>query len=153
MAYTAKTSTGFCRCFFIENNRPKGACSAMFDKLLGVEDRFNTLEQLLSDPEVLQDRAACLKYSQEHAELGKVVEVFRTYKQTLAELEDGMELLKDKDPDIKSLAKDEVDTLTRAKEDLEDELKIEMVRPGILKIENNEYPSVFETVKEWRKTK
>ena len=95
----------------------------MFDKLLGVEDRFNTLEQLLSDPEVLQDRAAYLKYSREHAELGKVVEVLRTYKQTLAELEDGMELLKDKDPDIKSLAKDEVDTLTRAKEDLEDELK------------------------------
>jgi len=95
----------------------------MFDKLLGVEDRFNTLEQLLSDPEVLQDRAAYLKYSQEHAELGKIVEVFRTYKQTLAELDDGMELLKDKDPDIKSLAKDEVDSLMGVKEELEDELK------------------------------
>jgi len=43
-------------------------------------------------------------------------------------------------------------TATREPENLEEELKIEMARPGILKIENNEYPSVFETVKEWRKT-
>jgi len=95
----------------------------MFDKLLGVEDRFTTLEQLLSDPEVLQDREAYQKYSQEHAELSKIVTVFRTYKKTLSELEDGMELLKDKDPDIKSLAKDEIETLTRIKEGLEAELK------------------------------
>ncbi len=95
----------------------------MFDKLLGIENRFNTLEQLLSDPEVLQDRKAYQKYAQEHAELGKIVAVFRTYKRTLAQLEDGMDLLKDKDPDIKSLAKDEVDIQTRFKEDLETELK------------------------------
>ncbi|MCK4469718.1 MAG: PCRF domain-containing protein, partial [Desulfobacterales bacterium] len=54
----------------------------MFDKLKGVEERFVELEKLLSDPGILQDRDAYQKYSREHAELNKIVRVFRLYKQT-----------------------------------------------------------------------
>jgi peptide chain release factor 1 len=95
----------------------------MFDKLLGVEERFLKLEQLLSDPDVLQDRAAYQKYSREHADLSEVVAAFRAYKKILADLEDSMELLKDSDPEMKSLAKEEIDSLTNEKENLETSLK------------------------------
>jgi peptide chain release factor 1 len=95
----------------------------MFDKLEGVEERFCQLEQLLSDPKVLQDRAAFQKYSREHSDLSDIVNVFRTYKQTDHELDQSLELLKDADPDIKNMAKEEIDRLTTRKTELEEELK------------------------------
>jgi peptide chain release factor 1 len=95
----------------------------MFDRLSGVENRFLEVERLLSDPGIVQDRDAYQKYSREHAELSKIVLVFRKYKRTTEELNDSMELLKDKDPEIKEIARDEVGVLTRRKENLENDLK------------------------------
>jgi peptide chain release factor 1 len=95
----------------------------MFEKLKGVEDRFCRLETLLSDPEVLQDRTAYQKYAREHADLAEIVNVFRSYKQTDQEMDDSLELLKDSDPEIKSLAKEEIDRLSERKEQFEAQLK------------------------------
>ena len=95
----------------------------MFDKLKGVEERFVELEKLLSDPGILQDRDAYQKYSREHSDLNKIVRVFRLYKQTLTDLDDSTELLRDGDADIKDLARDEVHALTLKKDGYEDELK------------------------------
>ena len=59
----------------------------------------------------------------EHAELNKIVTAYRRYKQTLNDLEESQELLKDADPDIKGLARDEITTLSLEKEKIEGELK------------------------------
>jgi len=95
----------------------------MFEKLAGVEERHSEVEKLLSDPKIVQDRVAYQKYVREHADLNKIVTVYRRYKQTLQSLEDSHELLKDSDPEIKDLARDEIATLSREKEKLEDEIK------------------------------
>jgi peptide chain release factor 1 len=95
----------------------------MFDKLRGVEERFLEIETKLSDLEVVRDRETYQKYVREHAELNKIVTVYRKYKQTLQHLEEGQELLKDGDPEIKDLARDEIDALIQKKEKLEVELK------------------------------
>lgn len=95
----------------------------MFDKLIGVEARFIEVENRLADPEVVQDRDAYRKYVREHAELNKIVTVFRRHKQTMADLEESQELLKDADPEIKDLARDEINTLSLEKEKIEDQLK------------------------------
>lgn len=95
----------------------------MFDKLKGVETRFLAVEKLLSDPKILQDREAYQKHSREHAELNKIVTVFRKYRQTLDELDQSSELLKDGDPEIKELARDEMRSLNLKKDVLENELK------------------------------
>jgi peptide chain release factor 1 len=95
----------------------------MFDKLIGVEERFLDIEKHLSDPQIVNDRDAYQKYVREHAELNKIVTAYRSYKETLLNLEESQELLKDADPDIKDLARDEISTLTRQKEKIEAELK------------------------------
>ncbi len=95
----------------------------MFDKLIGVEERFIDVEKHLSDPKIIQDREAYQKYVREHAELNKIVTAYRQYKQTLQNLAESQELLKDTDPEIKALARDEIATLTREKVKIEDELK------------------------------
>ena len=95
----------------------------MFDKLLGVEERFIEVEKHLSDPKIVNDRNAYQAYVREHGELNKIVTVYRQYKQTLRGLDESQDLLKDADPEIKDLARDEIATLNREKEDLESELK------------------------------
>jgi len=95
----------------------------MFDKLSGVEERFIDIEKLLADPEIVQDQNSYQKYVREHAELNKIVTAFRRYKQTLNAIEESQELLKDADPEIKEMARDEINTLSLEKEKIEDELK------------------------------
>jgi peptide chain release factor 1 len=95
----------------------------MFEKLIGVEERFIEVEKQLSDPKIVNDRNAYQTFVREHAELNKVVTVYRQYQQTLHDLDDSQDLLKDADPDIKDLARDEIAALNREKEDIEAELK------------------------------
>lgn len=95
----------------------------MYEQLNGVENRFLELERLLSDPKIFQDREIYRKCSREHADLGKIVSVFRSYKQTLKELDDSRELLKDQDLAIKEMARAEIETLTLRKSRLEYDLK------------------------------
>lgn len=95
----------------------------MFDRLKGVEERFVELEGLLSDPKVLQDRGAFQKFSREHAEISEIVNTFRVYKQVNTELDDTLEMLKDTDPDLKQMAKEEMERLNHRKALLEEELK------------------------------
>jgi len=95
----------------------------MFEKLDGVEARYLELETLLADPEVVKDQSVYQKYIREHAEIGKVVAVYRDYRHTQAGIEESQELLKDGDPEIKDLAREELDKLSLRQERLEEELK------------------------------
>ncbi len=95
----------------------------MFESLEGIEERYSELESLLSDPAVVSNRELYPKYVREHAELGKIVEVYRDYRCVLGELEQSRELLSDSDPEIKELAKSEIDSLNSRREELEKELK------------------------------
>ncbi|MGD9373332.1 MAG: peptide chain release factor 1, partial [Desulfobacterales bacterium] len=96
----------------------------MFNKLQGVEERFSQIEEKLGNPEIVKDRDVYQKYVREHAELNKIVSVYRTYTKILNDLDESKELLRDGDPEIKDLARDEIDALTRNKEELEVELKM-----------------------------
>ncbi len=95
----------------------------MFNKLQGVEEKFEQLERRLSDPEVVKDRANYEKLAREHSELSKIVDAYRRYRRVDEDLGESLELLKDNDPGIKELAKEEIESLTAAKQDLEAELK------------------------------
>ncbi|MFO7839216.1 MAG: peptide chain release factor 1 [Desulfosalsimonadaceae bacterium] len=95
----------------------------MLEQLESIEQRYNELERLLSDPGIVQDRELYPQYVREHSDLGKIVSVYRDYKQTLSELEQSRELLADTDPEIKELAKSEVDSLSARSGQLEGELK------------------------------
>jgi peptide chain release factor 1 len=99
----------------------------MFDKLTGVENRFLELEQMLGDPNVLKDRVAFQKLSREHAELSRVVAVFRDYKQISKDLKGSRELLKGGDPELRELAQEEVRELEEKAADLEQELRVLLI--------------------------
>jgi peptide chain release factor 1 len=80
----------------------------MIEKLKGIEERFIKLEQLLSDPSVIKDQKKYQAYLIEHGELNKIVPKFREYEGLLEELKEAKELLKDNDPEIRTMAKEEM---------------------------------------------
>ncbi|UCD86312.1 MAG: peptide chain release factor 1 [Desulfobacterales bacterium] len=95
----------------------------MFDKLIGVEERFVEIQKLLSDPDLIKDPEAYKKRAKEHAELGRIVSVYREYKQVAKDIEDTKDLLRDGDEDIKELAREDLPHLYGRLEKLEQELK------------------------------
>jgi len=96
----------------------------MINKLKGIEERFVKLEQLLSDPAVLGDQKKYQEYLKEHGELNKVVPVFRVYEGLLGELKEAKEFLRDDDPDIRSMAKEEIPSLEKKIAELTAEINV-----------------------------
>jgi peptide chain release factor 1 len=96
----------------------------MFDKLEAVEKRFVDLDAQLSDPAVIAKRAEFGKLSKEHADLAPLVEAYRQYKRISSELESNKELLEEKDPEIKAMAREEQTRLTAEQTTLADRMKL-----------------------------
>ena len=46
------------------------------EKLQGIENRYLTLEDKLSDPSVIENQEKWRKFSKEHAELGEIVTLY-----------------------------------------------------------------------------
>ncbi|MDZ7581359.1 MAG: peptide chain release factor 1 [Deltaproteobacteria bacterium] len=99
----------------------------MFRNLDGVEERFQEIENILGDPDVLKDQAIYQKYVREHAELNKIVTIYRAYKKILADMAESQALLQDADADIKELARQELAQLRRRADELEQDLRLRLL--------------------------
>lgn len=96
----------------------------MFDRLDIVEERYEQLNEMLSDPDVVNNPDNLRKYSKEQAELQKTVDVYRDYKQTKEDISEVEEMLRDtKDNDEIEMLKEEHQTLQNKVPKLEEELK------------------------------
>ena len=91
------------------------------------EERFAELDRMLGDPEIIKDQKRLQKIAKEHAELGRIVELYRTVQRLEGEIEENRNLLSEKDDEIKTLAKEEIDFLTQEQERVERELKSALV--------------------------
>ena len=49
----------------------------MLDKVKLIEDRYEELNQLMADPDVVTDHVQVTEYAQEQAELQELVDIFR----------------------------------------------------------------------------
>ena len=96
----------------------------MFDKIAELERRFEELESLLSDPEVLANQPEFRKFSKEHAGLADLVAAFREYKKILADMDDNRELLKEPDQEMREMAQAELLALEERRATLESEIKL-----------------------------
>jgi peptide chain release factor 1 len=99
----------------------------MFGNLEGVEERFQEIENLLGDPDIIKDQVTYQKHVREHAELNKIVTVYRVYKKILADIEESQALLHDGDADIKELAREELAELRRRENELEQALRLRLL--------------------------
>lgn len=97
----------------------------MYDQLQAIEDRYEELGELLSDPEVISDTKRFMQLSKEEANTRETVEVYRRYKEVVQGITDTEELLGEKlDDEMAELAKEELSELKKEKEVLEEKIKI-----------------------------
>jgi peptide chain release factor 1 len=80
----------------------------LMDKLAQLEDKFINLEEQLADPKVLADNEIFQKIAKEHSDLSPLVNSFRSYKQTLVNIEENTGLANDVDREMAELAQMEL---------------------------------------------
>ncbi|WP_018923186.1 peptide chain release factor 1 [Salsuginibacillus kocurii] len=100
----------------------------MFERLQAVQERYEELNDLLSDPEVVNDPKKLRDYSKEQADLEKTVKVFKEYKDVEEQLADSKTMLDDElDGEMREMVKGEIEELSSRKEELEEELKVHLI--------------------------
>lgn len=95
----------------------------MWEKLEGIENRYEEIAQRMADPEVVSDPERLAELAREHAELEELVTLYRQYRQARTELEQAKSLLDDSDPELRELAEAEVARLREHLDDLEAQLR------------------------------
>ncbi len=106
----------------------------MLDKLEAVEARYEELNKLISDPEVISDQNAFKKYMKEQSGLVDVVEKYREYKKVKQNMDDAEEMMSD--PEMKEMAEMEYYESKEKLQGLEEELKI-LLLPKDVNDDNN----------------
>ncbi|MBM7571268.1 peptide chain release factor 1 [Aquibacillus albus] len=97
----------------------------VLDRLQSLEARYDKLNELLSDPEVINDTKKLREYSKEQSDLEGVVQSYRQYKDVTEQLDDAKEMLEDNlDDDMYDMVKSEISELTNQKQELEERLKV-----------------------------
>ncbi len=98
----------------------------MLDKLEKVEERFETVNEMLCDPDVVADMEKYKKLMREMKNLTPVVEKFREYKKTKETFEEAKILLEDssQDKDFRDMVEEEFSEAKESLVRIEEELKI-----------------------------
>lgn len=100
----------------------------MLEKLEAIHARFIELEQLLSSPEIASDMDKFSKLNKEYSDLKELNERYFEYKNLLSNLAEAKALLEtEKDPEMKELAKEEFEELSKAQGPLEEEIKFLLI--------------------------
>jgi peptide chain release factor 1 len=97
----------------------------IFNQLQTVVDRYDELNELLADPEVMGDSQRYMALSKEAGSLRETVEVYQEYQNVLTGIADAKEMLGD--AEMVEIAKEELAELEPQKPVLEDRLKILML--------------------------
>lgn len=100
----------------------------MFDRLQAVEDRYDRLNELLSDPDIVSDTNKLREYSKEQSDLQETVEAYREYKDLTAQLAEAKAMFDDKmDADMREMVKEEVSELEEKVEAVEARLHVLLI--------------------------
>ena len=113
----------------------------MIDKLIEIKNRFEEVGQLLSQPETVKDQKRFQQLSKEYRDLEKVVKKYDQYQSALDGIQHAKEVLqKEKDAELRELAKMEIDELEPKRDAIEEEIK-ELLMP---KDPNDEKNAILE---------
>lgn len=98
-------------------------------RLDGIESRFEEVATLVADPAVMADMARYVRLTKEYAELEKLTAATRRYRSLLQSVEEAKQLIADgdSDPELKAMAREELEESEAALPALEEEIKILLV--------------------------
>ncbi len=102
--------------------------NSLLGRLEGLSVRFEEVSTLITDPSVISDMKRFVKLTKEYKDLEKIVAASSKYKQQLNTIAEAREILEcENDPEMREMAKDELDSCTQSLPVLEEEIKLLLV--------------------------
>lgn len=96
----------------------------MIDKLEAIKARFDDLGIALTNPEVVSDNKRFTQVSKDYKKLEGIVNAYKSFKSCTENIAFAKDILtNESDEDLRSMAKDDLDSLEQQKEKLEEEIK------------------------------
>ncbi len=93
-------------------------------KLENLCERYDEIAALLSEPEVQNNQNKFRALSQEYAQIGPLVDCYKRYEQALEMLASAKEMSNDSDPELRELAREEINEAEDLIETLDLELQL-----------------------------
>ena len=114
----------------------------MWEKLEGIETRYEELAREMAQPEVAGDFQRVQALAKEHASLEGIVSLYREYKEVEAALAEARSVADDtSDQELAAMARDEAAQLAQQRERLEEEIRLALLpkdpydeRPVIMEV-------------------
>lgn len=100
----------------------------MLDKLEAIRQKYEDLQVEMNDPSVMADMKRYIKLNKDYKELVPIMEAFGRYKTILSGIDGAKDIIhNEKDDEFRSMAKEELSTLTGEKEQIEEEIRLMLV--------------------------
>ncbi len=104
------------------------ANNLILERLEGVKARFIEVGELLTQQDVLSDMERYIKLNKEYKDLQPIISAYENYKLTLSNITSAKELLaKEKDEEMREMAKSELEELNARIPDMEEEIKLLLI--------------------------
>ena len=102
--------------------------NSLLQRLDGLVSRFEEVGTLITDPAVIADMKRFVKLNKEYRDLEKIVASRAQYVQTLNGIAEARELLEqESDPEMREMAKEELEACSSRLPELEEEIKLLLV--------------------------
>ncbi len=97
----------------------------LLEKLEGVAKRFEHVGELITQPDIINDMKRYIKLNKEYKDLKKVYDAYLSYRDVVNNLDSTKKMLEEeKDPELREMAKEELDMLIHRKEEMDEEIRI-----------------------------
>ena len=102
--------------------------TTLLDKLNALTGKYEEIELLITDPAVIADMRRFVRLNKEYKELGALMEARKRYIQLLSTQEEARTMLAEEtDPEMKEMAREELDECARTLPALEEEIKLLLI--------------------------
>lgn len=102
--------------------------TSLLEKLEALEIKFQEIATLITDPAVIADMARYVKLNKEYSDLEKISNAKKEYTHVLDGISEAKEVLDvENDPDLRDMAKEQLEELTNRLPAIENEIKMLLV--------------------------
>jgi peptide chain release factor 1 len=108
----------------------------LMGKLASLAERYDELNKLMAQPDVLEDIQQLQRYSREHAELEDVVQNYNAIVDTDKQITETQELYNSEEGEMRDLAFEELENLKRRREQLIEEVKVALLPKDVMDEKN-----------------
>ena len=104
------------------------ADNSLLEKVLGLQEKYEALQNQLSDPEVISDMKRFVQLNKEYKELTPIIAAGNEFKKILENYEMAKEILAtEKDEDLREMAKEEIAEIEPTLPEWEEKIKLLLI--------------------------